>query len=107
MPIFQDSGDTASAFAVNVGTTTPVKIYTSDRRHREVLIQNTSEDYKVYLGTHSAVSATSGSRAVIPTFPTAFVTNGIADIWAIAESAAGADGVDVVGWIEYDSRDLQ
>lgn len=32
-------------------------------------------------------------------------TDGTANIYAVAESSAGASGIEMVGWIEFDPKD--
>ena len=107
--VSQNAGDRAEGVSITVGTTTPVLVYTSTAKHREVLLINQSTSYFLYIGTHSAVSASSGPRAVIPKAtterPGSFLTNATANIYAIYESSAGGALLEVLGWIEFDKGD--
>ena len=103
-PVFQHTGDRGFPFTVSVGTTTPVRLYTSEARDREILFQSTSATYYIYCGTHSAVSATSGTRFWIPPKPSALFTNAYYNLWCISESAA-AGAVELIGVVDRDSKD--
>ena len=105
-----DNGNLIEAFAITVGTTTPVKIFTSTAtqfvNYRELLFQNVSTNsYRVFLGTHSAVSATTGGRWFIPGGGS-WVTNAKDDLWAVYEPAAANTGtLQILGQFERDSND--
>jgi hypothetical protein len=97
-----NNGDTAVGLSVAVGTTTPALVYTANRRHREILIQNVST-YTLYLGTSTSLSASSGPRAAVLS-NTSFTTNATTSIYGLYEPSAGT-GDTVIGWVEYDSGD--
>lgn len=101
--IFQNDGDKGEFFETAVGTTTAVQLYDAAAKHRAITIQNPSADYFLYLGTHSAVSASTGARVFVPKGGS-IEFNSTFDIWGIYESGAGA-GVSVLGGVEYDSKD--
>jgi hypothetical protein len=105
---FLTTGDEAMALSVSVDTTSAVQVYdstNSGKWDRETLLQNTSTDYDIFCGTHSGVIAGSGPRFLLPKKPSSFTTNGRYDIYCILETLAGSDTVDVIGVVEYDTKD--
>jgi hypothetical protein len=106
----RDTGDIIETYNVVVGTTTPVKIFystwTQVKNFREIMYQNTSTNsYRLYLGTHSAVSASSGGRWFIPGGGS-WTTAAKDDLWAVFESAAfGSGTLEALGQLERDSAD--
>lgn len=109
IPVFQHSGDSAQGISVAVGTTTKVNVYEAGATgvvDREVLLQNSSETYLVYCSTSATgFTATTGSRFILPKFPTGFTTNGNFDIWCLTEPSAGSGTVEINGLIEYNLND--
>lgn len=108
-PSFLTTGDMAEGISVSVGTTTPVLVYDSNNTgkwDREILLQNTSTSYDIYCSTsNSGFTATSGPRWLLPKNPTAYWSNTRSDIWCLAEPSAGSTEIDVVGEVNFDSRD--
>jgi len=102
---FPDTGTRSTFFSVTAGTTTPVQLYSGDDTDREIFVQNTSDTYDIYLATHSGLSATSGPRLILRATQDLW-TNNTNDLWVVAESSAGASGVEVLGSIEYDPKDV-
>lgn len=107
--MFQNAGDTNRGISVTVSTSAAVRLYTSDSRDREIMLQNPSTSYFIFVATYAFTSTSSGPRATIPRATTErygeFVTNATADIWGLLESAAGSVTQEVLGWAEKDSRD--
>lgn len=105
----QQSGDTGVPFSVTVSTSQITHLYDptdSGLVDREILFQNVSEDYVIVCSTSSTgFTFTSGNRFLLPKFPTGFTTNGVYDVWCLADPAAGGSGVEVVGVVENDSKD--
>lgn len=107
-PSFLTTGDSAVAFSVTVDSSAPVLVYDSNstgKWDREILIQNTSTSYDIYCGTFSAMSASSGPRFLLPKNPSSLTTNVRADFYCIAEPSAGATTIDVIGLIEFSTKD--
>jgi hypothetical protein len=96
-PIFQDSGSNTLYFTATVTAASAVKVYDSNTDDREIVIQNTSSSYAVYIGSSSSVAAASGPRLKIPTNGT-YTTHNNGTIWAIAESGGSAE---ILGSVEY------
>lgn len=109
-PTYKDSGDIIEATAITIGTTTVVQIFFSSAtefyNYRELMFQNTSTNsFRVYIGTHAAISASSGGRWFIPGGGS-WSTNAKDDLWALFESAAHNTGtLQVLGEFERDSAD--
>ena len=104
-PSFLNAGDTGAGISVSVSSTAVSQVYfttTTPVVDREILLQNPNDTYLIYCGTHSAVSASAGSRFFIPSRGS-FTTNGIYDIWCIGE--AGASPIEMLGIIEFDGKD--
>lgn len=86
-----DRGDSGSYFSVSVGTTSAVVIYStttvslSGTRSLEIC---NSEAFDLFIGTFSAVNATTSPREYIPQNWCQSVPFGF-QLWAIFESAAG------------------
>lgn len=100
-PVFQNSGTYAKGVSVILSSTTATVIYTRDDNDREILLQNNGA-YAVYIGTFSALTATSGPRIkLLPTFN--YMTNNTATLYGIVE-VNGADS-EIIGIIEYDAKD--
>lgn len=79
-------------------------MYSANPKHREILLQNTDTTFYVYCGTHSAVTASSGPRWALPPAPAALTTNANSSIYCIGASGAGS--IEILGSIEYDSKDV-
>lgn len=109
-PVLTDSGDIIETSAVTVGTNTPVQIFysttTQSRNYREIMFQNVSTNtFRVYIGTHSAMSSSSGGRLFIPAGGS-WTLNARDDLWALFEAAAfGTGTLEVLGEYERDSLD--
>ena len=104
-PSFLNAGDTAIGLSVTISSTSATQVYsitTTSVVDREILIQNTDNDFEVFCGTHSSVSASSGNRFFLPVNGS-FTSNGTYNIWCIG--AAGAGSIEMLGVIEYDSKD--
>ena len=105
---FVDDGDTRETYTVLVGTTTPIQIYfstwTQSINHRNLLFQNDSADYRVYIGTHANVAFDSGDRWFIPAGGS-WTTQSKDDTWAIFHSDLGASTEEVFGFFERDTKD--
>lgn len=101
--VMQNSGDKASGISVTVSSTSATQVYSTQNKHREILLQNTSSSYYVYCGTFSAVNASSGPRWMLPPKPTGFTTNGYYSIYCIGEP--DATSIEIIGSAEYDSKD--
>jgi len=101
---YTNTGDSAQGVSVDVGTTTVVKVYTSDADHREIALQNVT-GFDLYCSTSSSgFSATTGPRWTVPA-NTSFITHCTQDMHCIYESAAGAGTQELIGRIEFDSKD--
>ena len=105
---YSDTGDIIETVTVSVGTTTPVQIFfstaTQARNFREIMFQNTSTGtFRIYIGTHSAVSATSGGRFFIPA-GASWTTHAYDDLWGISEAAV-LGSLEILGQFERDSKD--
>ncbi len=103
--IYKNDGDKGIPFAVSIGTTTPVKVYSSDARDREILIQSESTTYYLYCSTYSTVSSSSGNRFWVPPKPGSLTTNSTYSLWCILESAAGSSVISVLGSVDRDAKD--
>ena len=107
-PSFLTTGDEAIPFSVSISTASAVLVYNSSNSgfwDREILLQNTSLDYDVYCGTASTTLASSGPRFLLPKNPVGFTTNVHTDIYCILEETAGSNSVDIVGVVEYSTKD--
>jgi len=106
-PVFLHTGTEVMGLSVSVGTITPTIVYDSNNSgyvDREILLQNNSDDYFVFCGTHTTFTESSGNRWLLPKRPGSFTTNAWTDIYCLGESAAGGD-VEVIGSVEYDPKD--
>lgn len=99
-----DQGDTMVPFALSVGTTTAVAVYTKQtgRVDRKLVVCN-GQAFNLYVGTHSALSASSNATLVPDNSCETFISPALS-LWAIYESGAGAAD-QVNGYKQYDSRD--
>lgn len=112
--VSQDEGNVAKAFTVKVGTQTAISVYAAsvatntDTQDRLVMIQNI-QAYQLYCSTApTGWSDTFGSRWIIyPSTgaPNTFFTRNSSQIWCMFEAASGATTKEVIGRIEFDSRD--
>lgn len=102
--VTQNSGDRTSGISVMVDDVSATQVYSANPKHREILLQNTDSTYYVYCGTSSAVVATSGPRWLLPPKPAALTTNANSSIYCVAES--GGSSIEILGSIEYDSKDV-
>jgi hypothetical protein len=104
--VTQNAGDKAKGISVTISTNSATLVYTGVNYYREVLLQNTSDDYYIHCGTFSAVTATAGSpRWLLPPRPTGFTTNGTYSIYCIVDPAAGSTTIEINGSIEFDDKD--
>ncbi len=107
-PVYTDNGDIIETYNMTVGTTTPIQIFfstwTQNKNFRELMYQNSSTNtFRVYIGTHSAVADTSGGRWFIPGGGT-WTTHAKDNLWAIFERAA-TGSLEVLGEFERDVLD--
>ena len=107
-PSFLTTGNEAIAFSVEVDTASAVLVYDSSNSgywDREILLQNTSTDYDIYCGTASTTLAGSGPRFLLPKNPAGFTSQVHTDFYCVLEESAGSNTVDVVGVIEFCTKD--
>ena len=107
-PEFRDTGNFHEPFSVTVDSASAVQVYDSfftGYTDRSVMIQNTSETFNVYCGTHPDVMGDSGPRWTISNSPDQFITNGIYDIYCIADPIVDSAQIELLGVINYDTKD--
>lgn len=99
-----DYGDTMEPFVATVGTITAVALYTKQagRVDRKFVVCN-GQAFNLYIGTHSALSA-SHSATLVPDNSCETIDTPALSLWGIYESGAGAAD-QVNGYKQYDSRD--
>lgn len=102
--VTQNSGDRTSGISVTIDAISATQVYSANPKDREILLQNTDSTYYVYCGTFSAVTATTGKRWILPPKPAALTTNANSSVYCIAES--GASSIEILGSVEYDSKDV-
>lgn len=103
-PTFLNTGETAQGISVTISSVTASLLYLGNRNDREILLQNSSSLYSIYIGTFSSVKYNSGPRVKIPA-NSSFVTDNTNSLYGIVDSTAGASTVEVLGWVEYDLKD--
>lgn len=102
--VTQNSGDKTAGISVTIDGISAVQVYSTNPKHREILLQNTDSTYYVYCATYSAITATSGFRWLLPPKPAALTTNANSSIYCIADPAASS--IEILGSIEFDSKDV-
>lgn len=99
-PTYTDNGDRAHGFSVNVTSGTAKLVYSGSDADRETMFQNTDATYKVYCGTFSTVSATTGNRWLLRASGD-YTTNGTYNVYCVAESGLGSGTIELLGNSEY------
>lgn len=103
-PVFINTGTNATGISVTVSSTTPSLVYSADLNDREILLQNTSSTFTVWIGTSTGFTATSGPRMKLRASQDV-TTDCTTNLYVIVDTAGTA--TEITGWVEYDPKDLR
>lgn len=102
--VFINTGTKATGISVSVNTTSPTLVYSADNNDREILLQNTSSTFAVWIGTSTSFTATTGPRMKLR--PSQDVTTDCTtNLYVIVDT--GGSTTEMTGWVEFDPKDLR
>lgn len=109
-PTFLDTGNAHRGFTVQVGSTTPILVYSPQAgslgnyptADRKFVLQNFKTAFVLFCGTSTSFTATSGNRWVVQSSST-YETTTLANTYCLYD--VGGSTREVIGRVEYDTAD--